>query len=459
MLRKFRLWGEPVRHLIVSDIHLGNGGAFDIYAGGEALPALLRAEAAPDLHVILNGDAVDFLLNEAPLTLDLAQATRLGAATAAHPETAAVFQALGAVLAAGGAVTVRLGNHDVELAVPEVQAILREATGQPPEIAAKLVFENGDTPGLLDVGGARVLYTHGEQNDHWNKLDYSDLLDRARWASFTYPPGSRLVKRILNPLKKDHQMRFADLLKPDFHGAVMAALAVDATALRAVNPADVAMLAARVFKRSFEANTFADGEVDAMAPMEDIADEAALTDEERELLAGLLNGDASSFADPEAEDNATRKLARGALRAYARAHRSIAGTTGEAYFSLEPDEGEWKEAKRLAKKYNARGIVIGHTHAARWRQDDGVVYANTGTWIGLMRLPSPEANEETWMDFLRTLRANPSLNAALGPSVPVLTRFTGVELAPHPDGGALMSLVEWKDGARIVLGETRIPAN
>ena len=125
---------------------------------------------------------------------------------------------------------------------------------------------------------------------------------------------------------------------------------------------------------------------------------------------------------------------------------------------MEPDRREWEEAQRLAQKYEAEVVLIGHTHAARFREEDGVVYANTGTWIGLMRLPDSEASNEEWMEFLRTLKTNPGLNPALGPAVPVLTRFTGVEVHEAEGGGAWVELVEWRGKERIVLGRTRVTA-
>lgn len=448
-----------MRVLVVSDIHLGNGGVYDIYAGGAALPALIRREAGPDLHLLLNGDAVDFLLSDDPLSLELGQVVRAAQAIVGHPETAAVMQAIGELLARGGSATIRLGNHDVELAIPEVQAAFREATGQPPEIAWRLRFEAGDAPGVLTVGGVRVLYTHGEHNDAWNRVAYGDLNDRARWPRFRHPPGSELVKNILNPLKRDFGMRFADLLKPDFHGAVMAGLAVDPSAVRVASPKEVAGLAARLMRQRLGPATFGPGDedgVDVVGPLEDIADSAGLTEEERALLAGLLSPGPASFSASDAEDGATQKLLKAALRAYARAHKSLAKGLAEAYFSLEPDAAEWKEAQRLAQKFEAEVVLIGHTHAARFREEDGVVYANTGTWIGLMRLPDSEASNEEWMEFLRTLKANPGLNAALGPAVPVLTRFTGVEVHEAAGGGALVELVEWRGEERLVLQSARV---
>jgi hypothetical protein len=62
--------------LIVSDLHLGGGGTYDIFAGGQELPSLLQNFAAPGHTVILNGDSVDFLMNEDPLELDEERAVR-----------------------------------------------------------------------------------------------------------------------------------------------------------------------------------------------------------------------------------------------------------------------------------------------------------------------------------------------------------------------------------------------
>jgi len=450
-----------MRVLVVSDVHLGNGGVYDIYAGGAALPALIRRAPGPDLHLLLNGDAVDFLLSDDPLGIELGQAVRAAEAIVQHPESRAVFEAIGAHLALGGQATVRLGNHDVELAIPEVQQTLRAATGQPPEIAARLRFEDGETPGVLTVGGVRVLYTHGEHNDPWNRVDYPQLNDDARWSKFRHPPGSELVKNILNPLKRDYGMRFADLLKPDFHGAVMAGLAVDPSAVRVASPKEVAGLVARLVRQRLGPATFGPGDedsVDVIGPLEDIADAADLTDEERELLAALLSPGPATFSAGDAEDSATQKVLKAALRTYARAHRSLAKGLAEAYFSLEPDSREWEEAQRLAQKYEAEVVLIGHTHAARFREDEGVVYANTGTWIGLMRLPDSEASNEEWIEFLRTLKTNPGLNPALGPAVPVLTRFTGVEVHEAEGGGAWVELIEWRGKERIVLGRTCVTA-
>ena len=58
---------------------------------------------------------------------------------------------------------------------PAVQATLRAHLGQPDAVRAKLQFQRGNEPAIIDAGGARILITHGEQNDEWNKVDYPHL--------------------------------------------------------------------------------------------------------------------------------------------------------------------------------------------------------------------------------------------------------------------------------------------
>src|SRR5262245_17225109 len=153
-----------MRTLIISDLHLGNGSPYDSFAGEEALPALIDRYAGDGTRLFVNGDGVDFLMNEDPLTLDVERAISQARAIATFPGTAAVLESMGRALAAGTEIVFRLGNHDVELALPEVQDAIRAGLKQPPAVAAKLAFQLGDEPAIFEVGGARVLVTHGEHN-------------------------------------------------------------------------------------------------------------------------------------------------------------------------------------------------------------------------------------------------------------------------------------------------------
>src|SRR5438552_18333287 len=106
------------RTVIVSDLHLGNGGPYDIFAGEAALPALFDHLASRPTRVILNGDSIDFLLNEDPLTLEVTRAVGQAEAAVRSLPTAEVLRALGRLLTAGGEAVIRVGNHDAELVLP-----------------------------------------------------------------------------------------------------------------------------------------------------------------------------------------------------------------------------------------------------------------------------------------------------------------------------------------------------
>lgn len=441
--------------LVLSDIHLGNGGDYDIFAGESVLPAVLDQAAASRASVIFNGDSFDFLMNEDPLELTAARAVQQARAIVTHPPTAAVMAALGRVLAAGGGVEIRLGNHDAELALPGVQAVLRDSLGQPPEIAARLAFTLNDAPGVLEVGGARLLLAHGEHGDPWNRLDYEHL---GEGKDFPYPPGSRLVKTLLNPLKRQYGMRFADLVKPDFQGGVLTALAVDPKAVALVFQGSSVSLLWQLFRRLDDGVSFDDGRaIEQDLGLAAALDDAGLTAEERAALEAAVDPEAPvAFGVSDLLAGAGAKLVRKGLGAYARLQRRLAGDAGDAFFSLTPDDAEWTDARRLAAKFAVDAVVLGHTHAARFRSEPDLTFVNTGTWIYLMRLPAGDAPIAEWEQFLHQVRANPGLDPARGPAPPLFVRLTGLVVDIHPDGGARLRLCEFKPGATEVLAEGRV---
>jgi UDP-2,3-diacylglucosamine pyrophosphatase LpxH len=476
-----------MRTLIISDLHLGNGGPYDVFEGEKALPSLLDRMSDAPLCVLVNGDGVDFLMNDDPLELDPARAVEQARAIVAHPASAAVLKAFGRVLERGGEVSIRLGNHDVELAFPEVQAVLRGALGQPAGVAARLAFATGEAPESLEVGGARVLVTHGEQDDRWNKVDYKKLTEQDK--SYQYAPGSVLVKKVLNPGTGVHGLRFLSLLKPDFQGAALTALAVDATVAKQIFKGATLSMLLQLLRRKGMGHTFDEefdeeekepslsaGEGEGAAPREggeqgeapllsrsDLArrlDGALLDEAECEAIEALLDDNAiASFGDEDgaAIGRASVKIARVALGIYAKLHRKLTGKEGDEYFVLEPTYAEWTEAQRLSEKFDAGAVIIGHTHAARWKQDKGLLYANTGTWIGLMQLPRSDARDEEWLGFLHELKRNKQLDPKAQKHAKIFTRFTAVLAEPHKDGGAALSLVEWEGGELKTLGAGRVP--
>jgi UDP-2,3-diacylglucosamine pyrophosphatase LpxH len=447
-----------MRTLVISDLHLGNGGKYDAFAAEDELPLFLDRHAKEPTHVFVNGDSVDFLMNEDPLEMDRARAAQQAKDIVANPATAGVLRAFGGVLARGGAVTIRLGNHDLELSLPEVQDVIARALGQPADVAGRLEFQLGAEPKRLDVGGAKILVTHGEHNDGWNKVDYAQLVKAPE--KYVYTAGSRLVKQVMNPLTRELGMRFMNFLKPDFQGGALTGLAVNATMVKALFKKASLDIGWQLFKRIGSLPSFDDDGTGAGANLglSDRIGAAGLSAEEQAELESLMGdeGGVASFADDGEVSTWSVKIARAALSAYAGFQRKVAGTTGDTFFDLTPDKGEWEDAGRLAKKYSTGAVVYGHTHAARWREAEGVVFANTGTWIWLMQLPDSRESDATWADFINELRSNPTLDRARQKIAKTRKRLTAVSLEPHASGGASMSLVAW-DGDKIeVLGETRV---
>lgn len=443
--------GVFMRTLVISDLHLGNGGDYEAFSAPEELPLLLDREAREPTHVFINGDGVDFLMNEDELLLSRDRAARQARAIVENPTTRGVLAALGRVLVRGGAVTIRLGNHDIELALPEVQAVLRSALGQPPEVAARLAFQLGDRPEIIDVGGARIMITHGEHNDPWNKVEYDQLKEPERYR---YTAGSTLVKQILNPLAREYGLRFMNFLKPDFAGGALTAIAVNPSIVKNVFSKAAFNIAWQLTKRIGMVESFSDEQTDLQ--LEQAIRE--FTEEEKDELLQLLSEDGlASFGEQEGIiSELGLKLGRAGLRAYASFQRVAAEADGAAeFFQLEPTPEEWQDAQRHADKYKSAAVIYGHTHAARWRAEEGLVYANTGSWIWLMELPRSHSDDD-WMSFLSELKENPRLARDKQRLAKTRKRLTAVTLDPMPGGGATMRLVEW-DGDRLTTqGEARL---
>lgn len=426
LLRTVLVKMMSMRTVIVSDLHIGPDATPPIFAGQQALPRLLAAQPAPT-RVILNGDSFDFLLDDAPLGLQVASAVARARTIVGSAQAAGTVAALAATLAAGGELIVRAGNHDLELVLPEVQDVVRDALreavragGASDDAAAaavaRVTFDDGDLPLRVRCGDRWVLVTHGEHADPFNR--WSPQAVRTAGHATTadaevYPPGSLLVKEILNPLK--HSMRFLDLLKPDFHGAVMSALAVNPGAARQlVRPATLKILSDLV-RNAMDGMPFPGPgeEPDPERQFAVLLGAAGLDDEELDVLDQLLAPEAEPFGLVDLVTGVIgrvrAKLGRAALRLYARVHRQIAGPGGEVQFDEPPSDDEWDEALRLARKFDASAVITGHTHARRIGQKDGVDLVNTGTWIRLMRLPAADAAIAEWVDLLEELRADPLL--------------------------------------------------
>ena len=171
--------------MLLSDLHLGDGGPGEAFEQDEALCAFLGQLAADGdvAGVVLLGDTFDLVEGAAAGRGTEATSralARLEDIAAAHPD---VLTALAGLLRAGKDLTVVRGNHDVDLARRQVRdrlaQILESGTERGTERGSERGSDSGSaraagrlvfTPWLLHLPGM-LLAEHGHQHHDINRFD------------------------------------------------------------------------------------------------------------------------------------------------------------------------------------------------------------------------------------------------------------------------------------------------
>ncbi|MEZ4468171.1 MAG: hypothetical protein R3F43_28000 [bacterium] len=408
-----------MRTLILGDLHLGDGGPWDQFAGHQALPALLEAYATPPTRVILNGDALDFLRAEARVTgLDPQPAARQAEAIVRRWRP--VFQALGRTLDGGGEVVFRLGSRDAPLALGAVQAVVRRALGDRRGVR----FERGDRPALLRMGTARLVVTHGAHADPLERLDYRRLPeDGESTPYFRLGRGAWLTRNVLHPLLEEG-VALAGLVGPAADRGVLAAAAVAPAAFARV-------LAQRGLAIHWDALGRRRGPTEDPADLTPVIERLDLDAVDRAELREALERDAGGVGVSAWQIRA--------LRAFAEVHGSAEGLA----FDLHPHPDDRREARRLRRLHEADAVVLGHRHAAAFFHEDGLLHLNPGGWLPRLRLPPADADDGRFRDVLELLQGDPRF---VGPARRLrLPAFTAALIEPEGEG-AVASLLAWRDG-------------
>jgi UDP-2,3-diacylglucosamine pyrophosphatase LpxH len=121
---------------VISDLHLGGKTGFQIFNQGPTLAAFIKGitDKTQDLRLglVLNGDTIDFLAEASTGYLDPQGAVqKLQRILLDDSAFSGVFAALQKfVTTLNRQLIIVLGNHDVELALPEVQEWLLENLSQ-----------------------------------------------------------------------------------------------------------------------------------------------------------------------------------------------------------------------------------------------------------------------------------------------------------------------------------------
>lgn len=427
-----------MRLFVISDLHLGGHphvasanaplGSQICHAYQELTSFIdwvrKQASGASSVELVVNGDIVDFLMEDdygganaaSPWSPDEAlvlEKLKLIMERTRSSGTYGPFDAMAALLKDGQCLTFLLGNHDVELSLPAVRRYLEQQ------------MRGGGHFRFIYDGEAYVrgdlLIEHGNRYDPWNIVDHSALRQERSLLSrglgkrmqqrvsgaFVPPPGSFMVIKVINEIKRRY--RFVDLLKPETEAVL--------PVLLALHPNLQHVLAAALQMYSQSGNEFLsavepvrDGQLSAQGRVEEISLEASLrhvldnaslpffpvntgrgeelgvADAWRKLqelsanIGTFLDNTQGLFADQvvAARDEVLR-VALGAWRG-----------------SLSRDEGNevspYRDAvQELASEGGFNCVVFGHTHLRKHEmmEVDGrlVTYINTGTWTDTMQIP------------------------------------------------------------------------
>ena len=433
---------------VISDLHIGGAypesttlgdRGFRICTHARELAAFIDAlaekpAASSPVELVINGDFIDFLAERrasppvwSPFLSEPAAAVEKLHEIVARDRP--MFDALARLLARGHALVIALGNHDIELAIPQVRRALED-----------LFRADGRRFRFIYDGEAYVigdtLIEHGNRYDNFNVVDHDrlrrfrSLLSRRQPIppehDFEAPPGSRMVAEVINPIKERY--RFIDLLKPEVEAMIPLLLALE-PGLRAKLARVLPIAADAARHRMREAALPAlGGDISAGGRGEDVgggdmggleaarpvAAPSAESERLRASLEKVLGPDASSFLAAvetgPAEDRVggdissgmdTLTMAAGLLSLLVSRSgdlqkrlpalvRAVRAVQNDRTFDrdFEPPNPFSRAAEQLAREGKFRHVVFGHTHLARVLPlPEGARYYNTGTWADLMRFP------------------------------------------------------------------------
>ncbi len=439
----------------ISDLHLSVGGpsaTSDVELLADVVRELRGASTHQRAALVLNGDIVDFLDIEPVTVFDFdGAASKLDRVFASN----ARFWAELEVFASEQTVVLTLGNHDIELTLPQCRAMLRKRLG--PRVL--LAFEGAGY--RCRVGGCNVLFTHGNNEDPWNAVDLEALGAAASASAAGVRPlpwesneGSKLVVEMLNEQKARHP--FMDYLKPE--GPWLLGLferlgygskiSIYSGMISRQVSAKVGFASRRTAQRYFLGgeSEVADIQYDAEELMWD-ARRGARGGPGFDPSGNLGLGRASA-AKPEE----VTEYVRTQMQDQGRQATFEVNASDELYGALREKIGS-----------EIHVLVCGHTHLRRaWRDSAQRAYFNTGTWLRLMDAgrasQSPAGLEAILGAFAATSRDELDEITWVDDAVSkplVSARPTVLRLERHPDGrgltGSLMEAVRLEPGHASVL--------
>jgi UDP-2,3-diacylglucosamine pyrophosphatase LpxH len=452
--------------IIISDLHVGINDSFDIFAlPGSNKHALftrfmtyVREQPNP-MELVINGDFIDFL--QLRPWNDLSRKTAKKKIDEIVTKSPSVFKDLGTFLGdPRHRLKILLGNHDVELAYPEVGKVLHDAIlPSPAQGADRYELFDKRTTYNPTVNGVLVHIEHGNRGDQWNWLNYDPLFRDAELGTekFKYPPGTKLVYETMNAFKE--KLRFVDLLKPEMPAVIlllialkpgMSVLALPKVALSKLNSISNGILSALL--QSLGGPPL--GEVEKAPKRTSVA--ARLTD----YYAGIRPEDFPQADDVQWFLSANETIAASDAQvlgprldyikfkflswAFDNLNRFKAAQEGETFYRQDhPSTPDSKGAKTCFEG-DVKVVVFGHTHEALKTEFTEGVYVNSGTWADVIRMPRDD--KDSMLSWLKTI-ANNTFTRTAEP--------TYVKVEPA-EKGVSVSLNLWTDNGEHQLWQKNI---
>jgi UDP-2,3-diacylglucosamine pyrophosphatase LpxH len=488
---------------VVSDLHLGGSQGAPIFRQEAQLAGLighLATRTPPGqgtLGLVLNGDVIDTLAEKISgyvATPDEAEEA-LGRIVTQFPS---IWQALAKFVdAAQHRLVLVIGNHDIELAYPNVQQAIVTLLAKGDEVRrGRIDFVTSGVGYRCEVARAgstpvRVLCVHGNEFDSWNAVSPESMNRLVRAgvlgtdsALTAEPPnaGTMLVKDVMNDVKAEWP--FVDLLKPELESVFNVLFALDPQRVSALEGVF------GVFRRVATEGQYrtrrllggpssdAEGAVPVVGPWQPGKELAQMMGEKRGALSLEEAWNANDDVTPEElaaeiEVLGAGQLVVNSLKYLAQRLRDV--PRDEALRAALLDWGGGQDVwspdgpcdiydRFIELDMDAHVVIAGHTHLrrqkrlpARGRAARRPLYLNTGTWARLMRLTKERlatkaAFAEVWAALSKKTMA--ALDAL---EKDVLNQPTVAVVRGAPNGnGTVAALCEFQleagtDGERFVV--------
>jgi UDP-2,3-diacylglucosamine pyrophosphatase LpxH len=412
---------------VVSDLHLAPERNQGLFRADIELSSFFNwiLEEALESTVVLNGDIVDFLVIEPNAStknvFDLPLIKRRASSILDHhPE---VFDALSKLaLSSRHHLILISGNHDPELIFPEVQQVFESKLCGSDARPAIRWMVNGEAAQVC-IGEIRAVIEHGDIYDDWNRID-RDALRRALnlatrglapYHNYSPPPGSHLVVEYITPLRE--KFPWLDILKPEREAVI--------PILFAFLPAKEqyklrGML--RPWLASFSRSIVTD--IRRTLHPAGVFRTARVNDSPREPFIDWLNSIEKTSERASQKGDGINKLIPKLRKV----------SVEDNFFTIEEQDSVNQDVAFLLEQ-GINLVVHGHTHSAKAYKLGKGLYLNDGTWARLMRLPTSNATDEEWRDFLERL----SQGKDEGFVRPTFTRITH----NRSDGTTEAALMQW----------------